>query len=230
MMLSVVTMRWGRLFTAAHVNALFRGVRRHYARPFRPICVTDDPAGIEPWIEIQPLPTEFADTPRCCRRLWLYSRDRRQDFGPRVLHLDLDTVLTGDLTPLLTRPEPLVALRMEYASVYSPAMLLFTTGILDGFYRAFAADPEGCRQATGVPHASDLALLNHYLAGRHVPTWDWDDGVVVYFGQRYFRWVRYGIGPADQVLPEGTRVVILGSADLPHLNADPPAWWREHAG
>lgn len=228
MILSVVTWKWGTTFTAVHVNRLFAGFGRHFDRPFQPFCITDDPRGIDPSVAIVPLPEELRDTPRCCRRVWLYSHSRVREFGPRLLHLDLDTVFTSNVTSLFDRPEPLVLLRMEYAEVYSPAVALMDTGVLDAFYRVFVEDPEGMREATGERHASDLAMLNYFLGGMSVPCWTRQDGVVPYFGAGYERYAHLGIGPRDETLPPGTRVVVLGSADLPPLESRPPAWWREH--
>lgn len=226
--LAVVTWKWGTLFGPEYVNRLFDGVARHFDGEFAPFCITDDPRGLDAGINVLPLPTEFRDTPRCCRRVWLYSADRVREFGARILHLDLDTVVTGNVTGLFSRPEPLVLLRMDYAEVYSPAMCLMDTGVLHEFYEVVASDLEGFRQATGERHASDLAMLNFYLAGRTVPSWGRTDGVTLYFGEGYERHAHLGIGPKDQTVPDGTRVVVLGSADLPVIRQRPPRWWTEH--
>lgn len=227
--LSVCTWLWGTTFGPEYVNRLFAGVARHYDGPFTPICITDQPAGIDPHIQIVPLPAEFAWLPRCCRRIWQYSRARVETFGSRMLVLDLDTVFTGNVTSLFSRSEPLVLLRMEYAEVYSPAMVLMDTGILHGFYEVFADNPEALRQATGERHASDLAMLNYFLSGLTVPVWTRADGIVTYFGKGYERFVpTWGIGPRTDRLPSDARVVILGSVDMPGLEAHPPPWFAEH--
>lgn len=225
--LTVLTWKWGE-FGAPFVNRLRDGLERHLHLPHRLYCLTDDPTGIDARVWVLPAPDEFRDTPRCCRRLWQYSRNRRGLFGDRILCLDLDTVFAADITPLIDRPEPLVLLRMEYAEVYSPAMLLMDTGILHEFYEVFAADPEGFRAATGQRQASDLAMLNYFLGDRVVPSWGRTDGVVAYFGAGYEKFVHLGVGPKTETLPPDTRVVVLGSADLPGLLRTRPAWWRTH--
>lgn len=114
-MLSVVTFKWATpgyrtTFTANHVNALFRGVSRHYPAPHRQICVTDDPVGLE--CETVPLWDDFAyvpsphggNNPSCYRRLKLFDPAIVSVLGPRFVVLDLDCVVTGDLTDLFDRP------------------------------------------------------------------------------------------------------------------------------
>ena len=49
-------------FTGEHVNILARMVRRHYARPHRFICYTDDDTGIDPsLVEAREIWTDYAD-------------------------------------------------------------------------------------------------------------------------------------------------------------------------
>lgn len=113
-MISVVTFKWEPSpgyrshFTSGHVNILRRMVGRHYAQPHRFICVTDNPSGLDSGVEIAPLWNDHAAlpsphggrNPSCYRRLKLYARDAAATFGPRLAILDLDTVITGDLSPI----------------------------------------------------------------------------------------------------------------------------------
>ena len=94
-MIAVVTWKWRRadgssLFTAAYVNNMRSMLERNLRLPHRMICMTDDTAGIDPRVECHPLPTEFAGAFRCRRRMWQWSRDRLDLFGPRFLVIDLD--------------------------------------------------------------------------------------------------------------------------------------------
>jgi hypothetical protein len=50
-------------FAAEHVNVLARMVARHYAKPHRFVCITDDAEGIDPEIGIVPLWDDFASIP-----------------------------------------------------------------------------------------------------------------------------------------------------------------------
>lgn len=95
-------------FAPATVHVLRNMISRHYHRPFRFVCITDDPTGLD-GIETLPLWNDFADVknpngahnPSCYRRLKLFSPDAREWFGDgRVVCMDLDTVIVNDITPL----------------------------------------------------------------------------------------------------------------------------------
>jgi hypothetical protein len=229
-LLTITCWRWGRLFSAAYVNRLRAAFERHLRLPHEVVCVTDDPAGIDSRVRIVPIPTTYAHTPRCRRRMQVYSRDFASQLGDRLLLVDLDLVVVGDLTPLLDRPEPLVCWKVGYANVYAGAWVLMDAGVLDPMWRAFAADPEGHPRRAGSREAvpSDLAMLNAHLRGRAVPHWTERDGLVSYFGAGYQRWERYGVGPSRPQLPRGARVVVLGSADKDVMDEGRYPWVREH--
>lgn len=231
-MLSVVTWKWRRadgssLFGAEYVNRMRSMLERNLRLPHRLLCLTDDPAGVDPRVECHPLPAEFAGSFRCRRRMWQYSRDRAALFGPRFLAIDLDLVLTDDITPLIDRPEPVVMLRIEYANTLSGSFILCDTGALHGAYECFAKAPIPFLRATGLQNASDQAMLNHWLRGKKVAEWSERDGFAVFFGKGYERFANLGVGPTNPVAPKGTRVIVLGSDDLGALT-DPRYPWREH--
>src|SRR5690606_29823554 len=106
-------------FSSEHVNVLERMVRRNYDGDIRFICVTDDPVGIEGetfplWDDFNDVPNPHGATeyPSCFRRLKLFDPATQAALGiapgDRVVSLDLDTVVTGDLNALWDRHEPFV--------------------------------------------------------------------------------------------------------------------------
>lgn len=121
-MISVVCWRWKpregyrSTYPPETVNVLRRMVARHYRSDHRFICVTDDPSGLDPGIDVVPLWNDFADVPNphgaknpsCYRRLRAFHPDIGTVFGDRFVSLDLDTVIAGDLAPLFDRPEDFV--------------------------------------------------------------------------------------------------------------------------
>jgi hypothetical protein len=98
------------------VNTLARMVKRHLTVPHRFSCITDDPAGIDSSIRIIPLWDDFASVPNpsnganpsCYRRLRMFAPDAAEIIGERIVSLDLDMVLVGDVTPLFDRAEDFV--------------------------------------------------------------------------------------------------------------------------
>ncbi len=55
-----VTWKWDvdgtRVFTSEHVNVLRSMIERHYPEPHTLICITDDPSGLDPRIEVFDMP------------------------------------------------------------------------------------------------------------------------------------------------------------------------------
>lgn len=123
-MISFVTWKWHdpsstrQRFRSKHVNVLFAMVHQHYPRPFRFICITDDAEGLDPRIEAMPIPVgaihesplhnpQGPSFPNCYRRLWTFSREATI-LGERILSLDIDVVILGDVRPLVDRDEDFV--------------------------------------------------------------------------------------------------------------------------
>lgn len=220
-MLSVLTWKWGSKFSARHVNTLRSMLARRLALEHRVVCVTDDADGIDPGVEIVPLPARHAESPRCRRRMRAFDRTFAESIGARILALDLDVVLVDDITPLVDRPEPLVCWRVGYAGVFSGSIVLMDAGVLDPLWRAFDRDPDGyARRAWPRGVGSDQAMLNYYLSrsdchpSARPAVWTEADGFVTFFGAGYERLERRGVGPGHPLLPAGARIVVLGSDDL----------------
>ena len=97
---NVVCIKYGRYYAPFYVNRLFAGVKRHLSRPFRFVCVTNDPEGIRPEVECVP----FAQDPGVPGRKWpnIFSKltlfkDGFADLEGPTLYLDLDVLITGPL-------------------------------------------------------------------------------------------------------------------------------------
>jgi hypothetical protein len=235
--LTCVTWKWGEKFGPVYVHRLKAMLARHLHVPHRFVCVADDPTGLE-GIDLVPLPATYADTPRCRRRMWQFSREFGEQLqASRLLCLDLDLVFVRDISPLVQRPELVVCAWIEYAQVYSGSMILMTAGALDGLWQAFKADPDGYPvKAWPRGIGSDQAMLNYYIRkdthaiGRptRVGRWTKADGIVTYFGEGYERYEHLGVGPRRPALPAGTRVVVLGSDDKHVLETNAFPWVAEH--
>lgn len=229
-MLTVLTWKWGGKFAARHVNVLRSMLARRLELEHRIVCVTDDAAGLDDAIEAIPLPAKYADTPRCRRRMRQFDREFARQVGDRILSIDLDVVITGDLTPLVDRPDPLVCWRVGYAGVFSGSIILMDAGVLDPLWQAFDADPElYARRAAPRGVGSDQAMLNYFLSRPYQKirpaVWTEADGIVTFFGKGYERLERRGVGPGYPHLPPGARLVVLGSDDLHVLEEEDRYPW-----
>ncbi len=100
--MTIVTIKWGNRYPAAYVNTLYEATRRYGLEDSRFICITDDSAGLNPSIQVLPLPE--IDLPEKYR--WTFWR-KLSLFDPALgltgacLYFDLDVVITGDLRPLV---------------------------------------------------------------------------------------------------------------------------------
>lgn len=146
----------------------------------------------------------------------------RNHVGQRFLSLDLDVVLTGDVTPLFATDAPAKLWKVGYANVYSGSVQLLDTGIFHRLYEMYRNEPEEFpRQASPRGVGSDQAMLNYYLTktlgGYEVAHWTEADGIHTFFGAGYEKLAHHGVSPKSESLPDGCRMVVLGSSDLQYL-------------
>jgi len=110
-----------RDFQPKHVNTLYRMVKRNITVPFRFVCVTEETKGFCEGVELLKTPPEAAKLailktpegvkfPSCYRRLWMFSK-AAECLGEKVLLVDIDLVVTGDLTPIVDRPQEFIGWR-----------------------------------------------------------------------------------------------------------------------
>lgn len=191
-MLTVVCWMWNNGFidyTAEHVNSLARMARRHIPEMSRFVCITDEPGQYSSDVEVMPTPDSAArishlqtiegmQKPSCHRRLWMFS-DEARCLGERVMLLDIDTVITGDMSAMVARHEPFVgwcpAIKWGTERV-SGAMYLLSTGARTGVWTGFAGS-ESIRKARLAGYrGSDQAWMSYCLQGEKV----WPDGAGIY--------------------------------------------------
>lgn len=150
-MKQIVCLNWGTKYGPPFVNRLRAMVARNVTPPFRFVCFCDDPEGLDPRIEAQPLPPIDVEMPTGTLGIWPKARlwgPRLGDLSGPVLFLDLDLVVTGSLDPffevgeasdtILARNPARPLERLGQTSVYR-----FEVGRLRPLYDAFRADPQG---------------------------------------------------------------------------------------
>ncbi len=97
---NVICLKWGARYPASFTNILYRSVKRHLSRPFRFVCVTDDPSGLDPEIEAVPLAPNPGYPEERWPNIFMKLAILREGFaglkGP-TLFLDVDVVIMGDL-------------------------------------------------------------------------------------------------------------------------------------
>jgi hypothetical protein len=109
----VLCMKWGTLYSADYVNVLYSAVRSNLAGPFRFVCLTDDPTGINPSVETFPIPDIGLEPSDWRGGGWPKLSVFKQDlFGltGRALFIDLDTVVAAPIDEMFDQPGELVVI------------------------------------------------------------------------------------------------------------------------
>lgn len=193
------------------VNTLYRMTQRHYSSPHRFICVTDSPEGIDPGVEVLPDFGDFSQVPSphgpknpsCYRRLRMFHPDAARWFGNRFVSMDLDAVITGDLRPVVERPEDIVLWgdSVNPTTHYNGSLVLMTAGSRSHVWADFdpAVSPAIARSQG--QFGSDQAWISCALGGGEA-RWTKADGV--YSFRNHIQPLR---SPA--ALPANARVVMF---------------------
>ncbi len=234
-MISFVTYKWQqpgspRVFMSEHVNVLYAQVRRHYPRPFRFICVTDDAEGLDEGIESLSLPVRFDDVPSpqgerfpsCYCRLWNFSKEA-QILGDRILSLDLDCVILDDLRPLVDRDEDFVGWcdeRSDGGSRIAGGIYLLRTGSMTDVWDEFDPMLSPAKHFAAWFSGSDQGWMSYFLKNKDIGKWRQDAGLVK------INWTPQGA----KKLPKGARIVFTNGTKPPWSaqtqNSYP--WTKEH--
>lgn len=212
---TVVTFKWQppagyrSTFTAEHVNVLYSMIARHYPKPFNFCCVTDDRRGLRKEVRPFPLWNDHAQLknpfggrrgPSCYRRLKLFARDAGEIFGKRIIALDLDMVVTGDLSPLFDRQEDFVIWGDTHPrTFYNGSFWSLRAGAHPELWEEFdpARSPAAAKEKGFF--GSDQAWISYRL-GPSMPTFGKADGIYSY---------RVEIAPNGHRLPAGARLVVF---------------------
>jgi hypothetical protein len=235
-MLSIVCWKWRpsgayrSAFGPETVNTLRAMVERHYAKPHRFICVTDDAAGIDPRVEIVPLWSDNAELPNpmgksmpsCYRRLKAFSQEASQWFGDRFVSLDLDSVITADMAPVWDRDEDFVIWGDTHPTTpYNGSMFLLRSGSKPQVWDTFdPADVAG--QGQGGRLLRQRPGLDCILSGAAA-------AALGQAGRRLFVPGRHQDGRRRLSLPKGARIVMFHGTSIPgHPKPSGSAWVREH--
>lgn len=232
-MISIVTFKWTphldyrSKFGPETVNTLFGMLRRFYSKPFRAICVTDDTKGIDSSIETIPLWPDYGNLPSphgssrpsCYRRLKVFSTDARAMFGERFAVLDLDCVVTADVTPIFDRTEDFVMWGETHPQThYNGSLMLMTAGARRQVWDSFHPKRSPMLARRAGHYGSDQGWIS-YCLGPKEAKFTTKDGVYSY---------RIHLSQAHG-LPSNCRMVYFnGKIDPWSPEAKDLPWIREH--
>lgn len=232
-MLTFVTFKWSpppgyrSAFEGKHVDVLRRMVARHYRKPHRFVLVTDDPRGVhEKDVELFELWPDFSTlrnpsgikNPSCYRRLKLFARNAGGWLGERFVCLDLDTVITADITPLFEEECDFRIWRSSTSgNPYNGSLWMLRAGARPQVWEDFDPSSSPFETKRAGFYGSDQAWIAHKL-GRQERTWGPEDGVYSFRND-----LKAGGLPVD------ARIVFFhGAIDPWSSQAQRLPWVREH--
>jgi hypothetical protein len=211
-----------------HVNAVYEMVKRHYHKPFRFVCITDNPKGIK--CETIPLWKDNLNlagiVPGTWVRVKVWAPEMVELLGPRIISLDLDCVVTDDLAPLFDRTEPFIgwlSLGIRRTPiVYNASIWAMDTGAFPEVWTSFSSKRvirELAKAGYEHFHGTEQAWASYKL-GRNQPAWTWKDGVISY----RFQLERYH---KSKLIP-GARIVFFHGPKKPWNLRKRIPWIAEH--
>jgi len=117
-MVNIVTLKWGKRYGAEFVNKLYAAVSLNLSLPFRFVCFTDDPEGLDNGVEAFPIPDIVIDPPKLYtgwRKLSLFKESLPID--GECLFLDLDILITGKLDDFFTYEPGKIPIIRDWVSI-----------------------------------------------------------------------------------------------------------------
>lgn len=198
---TIVTMKWGTLFSADYVNVLYRACRASATLPFDFVCFTENSVGLDPSISAKPLPYIGLQPEEWYQRgVWPKLALYKESLGGlsgRCLFIDLDMMILRDLDAFLTYGGRFVTTDMGQS--WRPGMS--------------RKNPEAGTCIFAFNFGEETQILDQFLANRaaakakykneqdfvgaHATSMDyWPEGWVISFK----RWLRRPIG-LDLLLP-----------------------------
>jgi hypothetical protein len=185
-MLQIVLWKWDQpgartSYLAEHVDIVTAMLRRNlHITPHRIVCVTDDTSGItecetaDLWSDCVDLANATGKhLPSCYRRLKLYDRETQQsigiDKGDRILSLDLDSLITGDIRSLVATKGEFVGWGLpnrKGEQVFNGSLQMFTAGDLQHIWSDFDPHKSPKEAFNAGFFGSDQAWLSYKLCNR----------------------------------------------------------------
>ena len=204
--LTVVCWKWKQKnyrskFTARHVNVLQNQIARNLTIPHRFVCITDDARGvkcetIKLWDE--PKVNLSEERPNCYRRLKAFASDAEEWLGKRIVSIDLDTVITGDITPIVDQPYDFMIWGDTARNTkFNGGFWVLTAGTRTQVWDTFTPDANRITGDQGII-GSDQAWISYVLGDEYV--FSVDDGVYSY---------RNHLENGAKDLPENARIVFF---------------------
>ncbi|MCR5413328.1 MAG: hypothetical protein K6F50_01205 [Kiritimatiellae bacterium] len=185
---NVICLKWGTAYPPVYVNRLYAGVKRHLKRPFRFVCFTNEPEGLDEGVEVQSVPPHPKGLP--AHRKWPTVYTKLSLFkdgcggleGP-TLFLDIDQIITGDMDRFFDyKPGEFCIIHnwierrkmifRKRPDIGNSSCFRFEAGKMNRVWEAFDADPLHAYDKK--LFATEQAFMTHAVGLENVNWWPED--------------------------------------------------------
>jgi hypothetical protein len=132
-MIDIVCFKWGDKFGPEYVNNLYRSIQKHVTVPHRFICYTDNAADVI--CETRPF---LLDLP-----VWWYIiglTDPAHGHNDKLVYMDLDTVITGNIDHIVTLDEPFATISdFGWPQGLQTAYIMWNRAVRDNVWAYFTS-------------------------------------------------------------------------------------------
>jgi hypothetical protein len=205
-----------------HVRHLKDMVKRNLTVPHEFVCITDQPHVFDADRDIRPVVldrTTHVPGKEWAKLMTFHPNGRELFGGDKLLQLDLDGIVCGNLDPIVNRTEDIVVWRNPARVPWNFPKEFARRAFYNGSVILHSLGTEPCIWNEFVPNATevmeylrDTQIWMSKMLGPEVPYWDANDGIY-----RLERDDTPGSGIAGP-LPENARLVFFpGSAHKPWI-------------
>ena len=146
----VLCLKHGNKYSSQYVNVLYSMVKRNLTIPFKFVCLTDDPRGLDKDIQCLELPKELSGW--WCKP-YMYSKDLPLAQDSTILYMDLDVVISGNLNKLFGYETDDWCVIRDFTRAmqpkwekYNSSVVRFKLGQLNHVWTGFIKDPKAIIQ------------------------------------------------------------------------------------
>ncbi len=230
---TIICLKWGHVYGPEYVNRLLRGVSGALTPPFRFVCFTDNPAGIDPAVEVRDIQS-LTFTPTLSRIWWkLAVSHPGAGLSGRCLFLDLDIIVCAGLDDFFSLPGRFCIIRNwieRRKRIFRPrpkignsSVFRFDAGEWSGIVEQFLQDPRAAKEN----FPTEQAFMTHAVGLKNIVWWpeEW---------VRSYKFHCHRIFPLNWVvppkIPEGTRILAFhGHPKMPEVIAGFQDKWHKRA-
>lgn len=201
------------VYSPSRVNAMVEMIGRHYKKPHRVICLTDNPSGIlcetlPLWEDLRSVPVAKNMPPESWNRLKIFAPGMRDFIGAdHIVSVDLDAVILDDITDIFEERYRFKGwLSRGYRAnpcIYNASLFMLQLDAHPEVWADFQPDSSPAfvrkRGYIGTEQA-----WHSFALGPNMPAWTWRDGVASYRFQ-----LRDYMRNSRAVVPPGTKMVFM---------------------